>query len=147
MRVYSWLDLAFYLLPCPLLPFVTPEFFTLFLSTPTLLYLSLRAIYAASLSPSPSSSHILYGMSLAPTLSPFICIKGVSYSGLSLSPINNIENLSSPLRLRSTTVSFMAFSCSSIVLGRLKKKKKKKKEKMEKIAVWLISVYTSSNVF
>ena len=43
-------------------------------------------------------------------------------------------------------VIFMAFSCPSVVLGRLKKKKKKN-EKMEKIAVWLISVYASSNVF
>ena len=43
----------------------------------------------------------------------------------------------------------MAFSCTSFVLGRLKKKKKKKKkkEKMEKIAVWLISVYASISVF
>ena len=41
-------------------------------------------------------------------------------------------------------VIFMAFSCPSVVLGRLIKEKK---EKMEKIAVWLISVYASSSVF
>ena len=40
-------------------------------------------------------------------------------------------------------VIFMAFSCPSVVLGCLKKKK----EKMEKIAVWLTSVYVSSSVF
>ena len=44
-------------------------------------------------------------------------------------------------------VIFMAFSCPSVVLGRLKKKKNKKKEKMDKIAVWLTSVYASSSVF
>ena len=38
---------------------------------------------------------------------------------------------------------------SSLAVGRLmkKKKKKKKKEKMEKIAVWPISIYNSSDVF
>ena len=36
----------------------------------------------------------------------------------------------------------------SLAVGRLKKKKKKKKkEKMEKIVVWPISVYNSSDVF
>ena len=41
----------------------------------------------------------------------------------------------------------------SLAVGRLKRKKKKKKkkrkkkEKMEKIAVWPISVYNSSDVF
>ena len=36
----------------------------------------------------------------------------------------------------------------SLAVGRLKKKKKKKKkEKMEKIAVWPIFVYKSSDVF
>ena len=41
---------------------------------------------------------------------------------------------------------FMVCSCPNFVLGRLKKKKKKKK-KMEKIAVFLFSVYNSSDVF
>ena len=44
-------------------------------------------------------------------------------------------------------VNFMAFSCPSVVLGRLKKKKKKKKKKKEKITVWLTFVFASSSVF
>ena len=42
----------------------------------------------------------------------------------------------------------MVYRPFSLAVGRLKKKKKKKKkEKMEKIAVWPIFVYKSSDVF
>ena len=96
MRVAGSDDLAFYychVLYCYLSPLSSV------LSTPTLLYLSLMAIYAmpASLSPSPSSSHIPYGMSLAPTLTP-----GVSHSCLSFGArarLIILENLPSPTSL------------------------------------------------
>ena len=59
------------------------------------------------------------------------------------------------LKMRPLYVKFMVYRPFSLAVGRLKKKKeeekkkkkKKKKEKMEKIAVWPISVYNSSDVF
>ena len=53
------------------------------------------------------------------------------------------------LKMRPLYVKIMVYRPFSLAVGRLKKKKKKKKkkEKMEKIAVWLISVYNSSDVF
>ena len=47
--------------------------------------------------------------------------------------------------MRPIYVKIMLCRPFSLAVGRLKKKKKK--EKMEKIAVWLISVYNSSDVF
>ena len=49
-------------------------------------------------------------------------------------------------KMRPFYVKIMIYSPFSLAVGRLKKKKKKK-EKMEKIAVWPISVYNSSDVF
>ena len=49
--------------------------------------------------------------------------------------------------MRPVYVKIMVCRPFSLAVGRLKKKKKKKKEKMEKIVVWPISVYNSSNVF
>ena len=49
-------------------------------------------------------------------------------------------------KMRPFYVKLMVYSPFSLAVGRLKKKKKKK-EKMEKIAVWPISVYNSSDVF
>ena len=52
--------------------------------------------------------------------------------------------------MRPLYVKIMVRRPFSLAVGRLKKKKKKKKkmkEKMEKIAVWPISVYNSSDVF
>ena len=51
--------------------------------------------------------------------------------------------------MRSLYVKIMVCRPFGLAVGRLKKKKKKtkKKEKMEKIAVWSISVYNSSDVF
>ena len=48
--------------------------------------------------------------------------------------------------MRPLNVKIMVCRPFSLAVGRLKKKKKKK-EKMEKIAVWPISVYNSSDVF
>ena len=50
-------------------------------------------------------------------------------------------------KMRPLYVKIMVYSPFSLAVGRLKKKKKKKKEKMEKITVWPISVYNSSDVF
>ena len=53
-------------------------------------------------------------------------------------------------KMRPLYVKIMVCRPFSLAVGRLKKKKKKKKkkkEKMEKIVVWPISVYNSSNVF
>ena len=49
------------------------------------------------------------------------------------------------LKIRPLYVKIMVCRPFSLAVGRLKKKKKKKK--MEKIAVWPISVYNSSDVF
>ena len=49
-------------------------------------------------------------------------------------------------KMRPLNVKIMVCRPFSLAVGRLKKKKKKK-EKMEKIAVWPISVYNSSDVF
>ena len=54
--------------------------------------------------------------------------------------------------MRPLYVKIMVCRPFSLAVGRLKKKdkkkkKKKKKEKMEKIVVWPISVYNSSDVF
>ena len=48
--------------------------------------------------------------------------------------------------MRPFYVKIMVCRPFSLAVGRLKKKKKKK-EKMEKIAVWPISIYNSSDVF
>ena len=51
-------------------------------------------------------------------------------------------------KMRLLYVKFLVYRPFSLAVGRLKKKKKKKKkEKMEKIAVWPIFVYKSSDVF
>ena len=52
-------------------------------------------------------------------------------------------------KMRPLYVKIMVYRPFSLAVGRLKKKKKKKKkkEKMEKIAVWPIFVYKSSDVF
>ena len=53
-------------------------------------------------------------------------------------------------KMRPLYVKIMVYRPFSLAVGRLKKKKKKKKkkkEKMEKIVVWPISVYNSSDVF
>ena len=52
-------------------------------------------------------------------------------------------------KMRPLYVKIMVYRSFSLAVGRLKKKKKKKKkkEKMEKIAVWPIFVYKSSDVF
>ena len=50
-------------------------------------------------------------------------------------------------KMRPLYVKIMIYSPFNLAVGRLKKKKKKKKKKMEKIAVWPISVYNSSDVF
>ena len=53
--------------------------------------------------------------------------------------------------MRPLYVKLMVCRPFSLAVGRLKKKnkkkKKKKKEKMEKIVVWAISIYNSSDVF
>ena len=50
--------------------------------------------------------------------------------------------------MRPLYVNILVYRPFSLAVGRLKKKKKKKKkEKMEKIAVWPIFVYKSSDVF
>ena len=49
--------------------------------------------------------------------------------------------------MRPIYIKIMVCRPFSLAVGHLKKKKKKKKEKMEKIAVWQISVYNSSDVF
>ena len=51
--------------------------------------------------------------------------------------------------MRPLYVKIMVYRPYSLAVDRLKKKKKnkKKKEKMEKIAVWPISIYNSSDVF
>ena len=53
--------------------------------------------------------------------------------------------------MRLLYVKIMVYRPFSLAVGRLKKKKTKKKMKkkgkIEKIAVWLISVYNSSDVF
>ena len=48
-------------------------------------------------------------------------------------------------KMRPIYVKIMVYRPFSLAVGRLKKKKKKK-EKMEKIAVWPIFIYKSSNV-
>ena len=50
-------------------------------------------------------------------------------------------------KMRPLYVKITVYRPFSLAVGRLKKKKKKKKEKMEKIAVWPIFVYKSSDVF
>ena len=53
-------------------------------------------------------------------------------------------------KMRPLYVKMLVYRPFSLAVGRLKKKKKKKKkkkEKMEKIAVWPIFVYKSSNIF
>ena len=50
-------------------------------------------------------------------------------------------------KMRPLYVKIMVYRPFSLAVGRLKKKKKKKKVKMEKIAVWPIFVYKSSDVF
>ena len=50
-------------------------------------------------------------------------------------------------KMRPLYVKFMVYRPFSLAVGRLKKKKKKKKKKKEKIAVWPIFVYKSSDVF
>ena len=52
-------------------------------------------------------------------------------------------------KMRPLYVNILVYRPFSLAVGRLKKKKKKKKkkEKMEKIAVWPIFVYKSSDVF
>ena len=49
-------------------------------------------------------------------------------------------------KMRPLYIKIMVCRPSSLAVGRLKKKKKKKEE-MEKIAVWPISIYNSSDVF
>ena len=49
-------------------------------------------------------------------------------------------------KMRPLYVKILVYRPFSLAVGRLKKKKKKKK-KMEKIAVWPIFVYKSSDVF
>ena len=49
-------------------------------------------------------------------------------------------------KMRPLYVKSMVYRPFSLAVGHLKKKKKKK-EKIKKIAVWLISVYNSSDVF
>ena len=48
-------------------------------------------------------------------------------------------------KMRPLYVKIMVYRPFSLAVGRLKKKKKK--EKMEKIAVWPIFIYKSSDVF